>query len=104
MCQWGDSKTPKLERSNGYYGRLFSDADYWRSLGHSEITRAVLDSAQVNNGLAKNIILFVGDGMSIPTTTAARTYVAQQEKGDFDRPEAHRLVFEEFPNLAMSKV
>jgi len=31
-----------------------------------------------NTGVAKNIILFIGDGMSLPTVTAARTFKGQK--------------------------
>ncbi len=34
-------------------------------------------SKKENNGQAKNIIIFIGDGMSIPTVTAARVYKGQ---------------------------
>jgi alkaline phosphatase len=63
-------------------------------------------NAALSNGLsayakAKNIILFVGDGMGISTTTAARIYEGQQLGLD---GEEHELFFERFPNVALSKV
>ena len=36
---------------------------------------------QPNTGRAKNVILFVLDGFSIPTLTAARIYEGQQSRG-----------------------
>ena len=49
---------------------------------------------------AKNVILFVGDGMGVSTVTAARILEGQQ-KG---LPgEGHRLYFEKFPYVALSK-
>jgi alkaline phosphatase len=49
---------------------------------------------------ARNVILFVGDGMGISTITAARI-LDGQNKG---RPgEENRLAFETFPNLALVK-
>jgi alkaline phosphatase len=30
--------------------------------------------SQTNTNLAKNVVIFVGDGMSIPTLTASRIY------------------------------
>ena len=50
---------------------------------------------------AKNIILFIGDGMGISTVTAARIYHAQSRKlvgKDVN------LAFENLPYLALSKV
>jgi alkaline phosphatase len=47
---------------------------------------------------AKNVILFVGDGMGVSTLTAARIYEAQQRGAD---GAPNRLSFEHFPNLAL---
>jgi len=49
---------------------------------------------------AKNIILFVGDGMSLATITAARILAGQRQ----GKPgESHRLAFEDFPHTALAK-
>ena len=50
--------------------------------------------------LAKNIILFIGDGMGISTVTAARILAGQLEG---KMGEEHELFFETFPNLALAK-
>ena len=49
---------------------------------------------------AKNIILFIGDGMGVSTITAARIFDGQSQglKG-----EEHSLAFEDFDNLALIK-
>ncbi len=52
-------------------------------------------------GKAKNVILFIGDGMGISTITAARILEGQQ-KGQSG--EENKLSFEEFPHVALSKV
>ena len=57
-----------------------------------------------NERVAKNIIVFIGDGMSIPTLTAARIYKAQLQDEDFDRPEKNYLTMERFPHMGHSKV
>ena len=49
---------------------------------------------------AKNIILFVGDGMSIPTITAARIYAGQQRGLD---GESYTLAMDTLPYMALSK-
>lgn len=49
---------------------------------------------------AKNVILFIADGMDINTITAARIY-AGQKLGKLG--EEHELVFESLPHLALSK-
>jgi alkaline phosphatase len=49
---------------------------------------------------AKNVILFIGDGMGISTITASRIYDGQQKGG---HGEENSLSFEKFPYLALSK-
>lgn len=49
---------------------------------------------------AKNVILFVGDGMGITTLTAARILDGQMKGGS---GEENSLAFESFPNVALSK-
>ncbi|MEO1581826.1 MAG: alkaline phosphatase [Pseudomonadota bacterium] len=51
-------------------------------------------------GKARNIILFVGDGMSVTTTTAARILAGQQAGGP---GEEHVLSFERFPHTGLVK-
>jgi len=51
-------------------------------------------------GKAKNVILFVGDGMSLPTVAAARILEGQLQGGP---GENHRLSWERFPATALSK-
>jgi len=58
---------------------------------------AVTESSQQ---AAKNVILFIGDGMGVSTITAARIFDGQS-KGLSG--EEHRLEFEDFPNLALVK-
>ncbi|KAG8225733.1 hypothetical protein J437_LFUL012876 [Ladona fulva] len=52
-------------------------------------------------GVARNVVLFVGDGMGVSTVTAARILRGQQLGGS---GEDHKLAFEKFPNLALAKV
>ena len=49
---------------------------------------------------AKNVILFIGDGMGISTITAARIYEAQKRG---ETGEENTLSFERFPNVALVK-
>lgn len=49
---------------------------------------------------AKNVILFVGDGMSLTTVSAARIYEGQQRQ---QTGEENQLSFERFPYTAFSK-
>lgn len=51
-------------------------------------------TSDLNKNTAKNAILFLGDGMSMPVLTASRIYVGGEKSS---------LSFEEFPFVAMSK-
>lgn len=53
-----------------------------------------------NRSKAKNVILFVGDGMGISTVTASRIFEGQQKGVDGER---NYLAFEKLPYLALSK-
>jgi alkaline phosphatase len=41
-------------------------------IGEREMDRTLQWLRNVNSNKAKNVIIFVGDGMSLPTVTAAR--------------------------------
>lgn len=51
-------------------------------------------------GRAKNVILFLGDGMSLPTVAAARILAGQRAGNP---GEETMLSFEQFPNTALSR-
>jgi alkaline phosphatase len=57
---------------------------------------------QPNVNKARNVILFVGDGMGATTITAARILDGQQKKSAYGGEE-NALSFEKFPYLAHSK-
>ena len=64
--------------------------------------QAAIDAKIAARGLrpAKNVILFVGDGMSIPTITAARIYAGQKRGVD---GESYKLTMDQLPYSALSK-
>jgi alkaline phosphatase len=51
--------------------------------------------------VAKNVIVFLGDGMGPSTVTAARFYMAQSRGRKI---EDTAFSWESFPNVALSKV
>ncbi len=53
-----------------------------------------------NTGRARNVIIFVGDGMGLSTVVASRIFEGQQRGVD---GESNSLVFERFPYVALSK-
>lgn len=63
---------------------------------------AAVDARIAARGLkpAKNVILFIGDGMGISTITAARIYAGQSAGGD---GESHHLAMDDLPYSALSK-
>lgn len=70
----------------------------WYRAGHEFIQRA--EQLTPQNRPAKNVILFVGDGMGVTTLTAARIFEGQLRG---QSGEENRLYFEDFPYLALSK-
>jgi alkaline phosphatase len=70
----------------------------WKQNGIAAIEQA--KKAKIRKGKAKNVILFVGDGMGISTLTASRILEGQLRG---ESGEENRLSFEEFPFSALSK-
>ena len=56
---------------------IHADMDYWLTTGREELYRSVEKTSTQNEGVAKNVILFVGGGMGVSTVTASRIYKAQ---------------------------
>jgi len=70
----------------------------WYRQGQLAVRQA--HNLKINNRAAKNVILFIGDGMNLPTVTAARILEGQSlgKKG-----EEHILSFEKLPHVALAK-
>jgi len=99
-------KTRGLQDTN--YLEDLETTEFWFAKGEEELSRAL--SKKENNGRAKNIIIFIGDGMSIPTVTAARVYKGQflvnnsdTQQGDLTEGNSADIYWETFPNVAHSK-
>lgn len=45
------------------------DKDFWYSLTQNELTESLNKQYNLNTNVAKNIILVIGDGMGVTTTT-----------------------------------
>lgn len=72
--------------------------EHWRSIGEKSLKDA---QSRIDHGKrAKNIILFVGDGMGFGTIAAARIFEGQLQGGN---GEENLLAFEKFPYTALSK-
>jgi alkaline phosphatase len=73
-------------------------SETWRRGGEAAIQR--IKNTKKFNKPAKNVILFIGDGMGITTLTAARILEGQLRG---ESGEENSLSFELFPNVALSK-
>ncbi|XP_059807765.1 alkaline phosphatase-like isoform X2 [Hypanus sabinus] len=72
---------------------------FWRNQAQETLKRA-LSLQKLNTGVAKNLILFLGDGMGIPTVTAARILKGQLENKN---GEEGFLEMDKFPHIALAK-
>lgn len=68
-------------------------AKFWRDSALQHLQRRLKQEPNTNR--AKNVIMFLGDGMSLATVAATRVYIGGEEKS---------LSFEEFPHFGLSKV
>ncbi len=71
----------------------------WFKIGQADLTKALTEGIKVAG--AKNIILIVGDGMGITTTSTARIYHSQS-RGLIG--EDALLAWDKFPHVALSQV
>ncbi|MGL6160638.1 alkaline phosphatase [Microbulbifer sp.] len=72
----------------------------WFTAGEAAVDAARQQTVNNTPGAAKNIILFVGDGMGISTVTAARILAGQQQGLD---GEEYQLSFEKMPFAGLVK-
>ena len=72
--------------------------EIWKKEGEAAVARA--KNLKIKKGRAKNVILFVGDGMGISTLTAARILEGQLRG---ESGEENLLSFERFPSVALSR-
>nr|XP_013118568.1 unnamed protein product [Stomoxys calcitrans] len=69
-------------------------SEYWNGVAQDLLMQQLNTKSQLNTNMAKNVIMFLGDGMSIPTITAGRVYLGGEEK---------QFSFEKFPYVGLSK-
>jgi alkaline phosphatase len=80
---------------------LEENYDYWLDLGREELDKMLMADTKRNSAIAKNVIIFVGDGMSVPTVTAARLLKAKLMGSK--NVEHELLSFEKLDYLAHSQ-
>ncbi|KAJ0174401.1 hypothetical protein K1T71_009509 [Dendrolimus kikuchii] len=80
------------------------EAQFWVSDAQEAIeereARVSRQRRRAEQGFAKNVVMFLGDGMSVPTLAAARTLLGQRQGAT---GEEARLSFEEFPTIGLVK-
>ncbi|XP_072831280.1 alkaline phosphatase, tissue-nonspecific isozyme isoform X2 [Vicugna pacos] len=75
------------------------DPKYWRDQAQQTLKNA-LRLQNLNTNVAKNVIMFLGDGMGVSTVTAARILKGQLHHSP---GEETRLEMDKFPYVALSK-
>lgn len=90
-----DSVMAAAESGAGAQDKPVESAERWYAQG-ARLAYARLQG----EALARNIVLFIGDGMGLTTVTAARILDGQQRGGD---GEEHALSFETFDHTALAK-
>lgn len=86
---------PDLPDIPKQYQRAIENEDtneYWRNIGQDFVLSKIL--SQPNKNQAKNVIMFLGDGMGLTTIAAARNLLGGEEQN---------LSFSEFPYTGLSK-
>ena len=76
-----------------------SGPEFWNTMAQKELLKSIRNKHNTN--VAKNVILFIGDGMGVSTVTTARILRGQLNGRT---GEETVLKFEEFPHVALSKV
>lgn len=71
------------------------ESKFWRENAQDHLRKLVAANARGTAKNAKNIILFLGDGMSLTTVAAARMYLGAEQES---------LSFEKFQHFGLSKV
>ena len=98
----GGTKKPNTDESlvnmRGFVEGDTGTTDWWAT-GQHELNKYLQQTLPW--GVAKNVILFVGDGMGVFTVSAGRIYKAQSRNLMGDDA---LLSFEKFPHVGISKV
>ena len=78
---------------------IIPDPKEWWKIGQDELAEALKTRPNLN--IAKNVIVFVGDGMGLATVAAARILQGQLQNAT---GEENYLYFEKFPYTGFLKV
>ncbi|KAB0792962.1 hypothetical protein PPYR_12582 [Photinus pyralis] len=104
---WVEDNDYDRDRAHAYIARSSSSsnvnpdeatASFWNSQADKTIADRLKNT--INTNVAKNVILFLGDGMSITTLAASRMHMGQRNN---ENGEQSQLSFEKFPYTGLSK-
>lgn len=90
---------PNAMAKNKYTPPEEKNAQFWYDIANEEIAKRV-KLPQADKRKAKNLIMFLGDGMSLTTVAAARILKGQL-KGNTGEEDS--LSFEQFPHTGLSR-
>lgn len=80
-------------QTTSFQSEMEKESSYWHDKGQ-KLLKELINRKPINNH-AKNVIMFLGDGMSLSTVAATRMYIGGEEM---------ELSFEKFPYTGFSKV
>lgn len=87
--------------ANKKYPLSSTDKEFWYQQAQQQLNDVLAARLNAIKGPAKNVILFVGDGMGLTTITAGR--ILKGQKLGYTGEE-YQLAFEKFPHVALAKV
>lgn len=94
------SESGEHRENNGLPVAMVQAQSSWFVDGEQAVENGLQQFGKPADSHARNVILFVGDGMGISTVTAARILAGQREGNP---GEEHRLSFENFPVTGLIK-
>jgi alkaline phosphatase len=97
-----DNSDNSSKQGDNFSPLISHNDNLWYAAGAKQVSSLNTQLQQINTraGAAQNIILFIGDGMSLTTVTAARILEGQQQGFS---GEENSLSFESFPFSGLAK-
>ncbi|KAG6453210.1 hypothetical protein O3G_MSEX008023 [Manduca sexta] len=102
----GDRYHPEqyMEPRTEPVGRLLRSSEtttqFWVEDAQAALRQRHTDGLRHRSGHARNVVMFLGDGMSVPTLTAARVLLGQRQG---QTGEEANLAFDKFPTTGLVK-
>ncbi|PAA76423.1 hypothetical protein BOX15_Mlig032661g4 [Macrostomum lignano] len=78
----------------------YESPQWWVNRGRADLLAAKAAASNLQRGRAKNLVFFLGDGLSLTSTMAGRVYKGQLQNRS---GEEAQLSYETFPQIALAK-